>query len=416
MSGPACHLAAPSERPLRRAAVPPAERARRLAEAGYNIWRLEPAAVELDLFTDVPHWSVVDVEPSAHHPELAGPIEAMFGAKEAIATRSGRGAEHVLAAALARRKAPHRLAVLSHGFFITTERAFRLAGATIEPVPRARAGSSDPDLAWLEARLSRGDVDVVCLEPSNSALAGWPLGPDAVRQVGALCRRSGAMLVLDATRVLTNSTALGLPVIETAAAICGEADAFTASCSKELLVASGGLICARDPELVRECFALAWNLGLHLEPLRLQCELARGLRTMQGDPSPLSRRRRQLLELAGHLRRRRLPIVEPVGGHAVFVRVDELAAAGGPHRTIALEGALFEHGGVRARIAHLALLDTYAVRLAWPLYTRADPADLEAVGDALAALFDAAIPELVPRPDDRQLPLFRTYDRVTRVP
>jgi tryptophanase len=405
----------PCWRPLRGPALSSAERSRRLADAGYNVWRLEHADVELDLFTDVPHWSFVDAEVTGRRPDLPDAAEAVFGTAGAVATQCGRAAEHVLAGALARRRSPARLTVVSHGFFVTTERAFRLAGASIEAAPRARDGSSDPDLPWLEHRLRRGDVDVVCLEPSNGALAGWPLGPEAVEAAGDLARSGGAALVLDATRVLSNASALGLPVLDAAQRICRAADAFTVSCSKELLVAGGGLIGARDPALRRECFERSWSLGLHLEPARAQWELAHGLRAMREDPSPLERRRTHLRELAARLRRRGLPVIEPIAGHAVFVRLDERVEPEREHRSIALEGVLYERSGVRARISHHPLIRAHAVRLTWPLGAEVGVDELEAVAGAVESLLrDDSVPDLRVDPSSDGIALFRSYLRMTR--
>jgi tryptophanase len=403
----------PRYRPLRGSTHNVAERARRLAGAAYNLWRLEPEDVELDLFTDVPHWSFVDAEPTGRRSDLSAPIEAVFGAQGAVATQCGRAAEYVLASSLARRAAPGRFTVVSHGSFITTERAFRIAGATVEPMPRARDGASDPDLGWLADRLRRGGVDVVCLEPSNGALAGWPIDPGAAAAAGELARGAGAVLVLDATRVLSNASALGLPVLDTAQQVCRAADAFTVSCSKELLVAGGGLVAARDPALRRDCFELAWTLGLHLEPLRAQAELADGLAIVRGDPALFDRRRCQVGELAARLHQRGLPVIEPVAGYAVFVRTDALVGRGREHRAIALEAALYERSGIRARILQLPLLATCALRLTWPLGARPDAADLDAVAEAVDGLFRAdAVPDVRPDPSYAGLPLFRTFERI----
>lgn len=403
----------PCYRPLRGSAHGAAERARRLAIAGYNVWRLEPDDVELDLFTDVPHWSFVDPEPTGRRSDLSALVEAVFGVQGVVATHCGRAAEHALASSLARRAAPGRFTVVSHGSFISTERAFRLAGATLELMPRARDGASDPDLAWLADRLRRGGVDVVCLEPSNSSLAGWPLDPGATAAAGELARAAGAVLVLDATRVLSNASALGLPVLDTAQQICRAADAFTLSCSKELLVAGGGLVAARDPALRHDCFELAWNLGLRLEPMRAQAEVADGLAAVRGDPALFGRRHRRLLELAARLRQRGLPVIEPGAGYAVFVRTDALVRTGREHRAIALEAALYEHSGVRARITQLPLLATSALRLTWPLGAQADAADLDAVAAAVDDLFGTdAVPELRADPSYTGLPVFRTFERI----
>jgi tryptophanase len=388
----AANAACPVERrSLSQGRLAKADRTRRLQAAGYNVRNLDPADVELDLITDVPPWSAVNLTRQDGKPDLASAARAIFGPARFVATTHGRSAEYALATALAKKKEPAGFTVLSHGLFFTTERAFRKAGANIEIIPRQRpAGASDVDLDWLERRLKEGPVDAVCLEPSNNGLGGWPLQLDNVRAVSEICHRHGAMLVFDATRLLSNVAALGAAVVETAREFCGAADAFTVSCGKEFLVANGGLVAVRESDLERAVFDVGWNLGLLLEPVRLQWELFGGMLSTARDPSRFAERRVRLADLASRLGALGIPIVEPLGGHAVYVEVDGLMVAGQKHRDAALESLLYECGGVRAKIGYFPLLGKHLLRLTWPIAALVEASHLEVIARGLKAMFDGA--------------------------
>src|SRR6185436_15944099 len=302
-------------------------RLERWRRAGFNVRNLDPADVELDLASDVPHATLREAEVHGEplrEPDLDELAASLYGPARWVFTSQGRSAELALASALKSRLGGRSFRVVTHGLFRTTERALRRQGAELEIAPTNAAGRCDLELDWLVQRLGRGDLVAVYLEPSNNGLGGWPLDPEHVVRISDLCHRTECLLLLDATRLLGNGAALGAPVVEAAQRIAQAADAFTVSCGKELLVPAGGLVAVRDLDLQRKAYESCFTNGSLLQPLHARLELARGLGYVREHPQIFAHRRAQLEELAGALRDRGVPLVEPAGAHAVYVIVDAL--------------------------------------------------------------------------------------------
>jgi len=335
-----------------------------LERAGWNVLHLDPFDIEHDLLTDVPARSFVREVAEAgceaalgrvREPDLAALAAELYGPALYTVATKGRAAEAALLSAIG------KLAVVTHGLFRSTQHAIaKYAGGPIEIAPHARAGSSDLDLEWLKARLERGGVGAVYLEPSNNALGGWLLSLEHVRAVKALCVAHGALLLLDGCRLLANVLALGLP-LGAAHDFTRAADAFTVSCSKELLTPYGALAAVRDPALHHKVQSFCMEEGTLLEPLDARVRLAAGMRRILGDPSPIVARGALVHSLARALAARGVSIVEPPGAHAVYVRTS--LPPGEPMRARGLEARLFLDHGVRAIAIPNPLLNGVIMRL-----------------------------------------------------
>src|SRR5579859_3574622 len=206
--------------------VSPEQRAAReavLEAAGFNICNLDPVDVPVDLFTDVPTRSFVESVARAgnegatqqtREPEPSAAASAIYGPARFVMTAKGRSAEVALVAGLELKGKT----ILTHGLWKTTELALLHHGNRIELVPREReTGTANLDLAHLSTRLAAGPVGAVFIEPANGQLAGWNIDVENVRAIANLCRKHGALLLMDATRLLANCVALGLPPLESAA-------------------------------------------------------------------------------------------------------------------------------------------------------------------------------------------------------
>ena len=166
-----------------------AEREALLAAVGFNVWNLDTADVEIDLFTDIPPRSFVSSVATAgvegatkdtREPDLSAAAQAVYGHARFVWTSKGRSAELALVAALDMKDA----LVLTHGLWRTTERALGLRGNRVELVPRAReTGTANLDLSHLAARLAAGGVHSVFIEPANGQLAGWTIDLENVREI-----------------------------------------------------------------------------------------------------------------------------------------------------------------------------------------------------------------------------------------
>lgn len=374
----------------------PDDRQRCLERASYNVLLLDPADIEYDLLTDVPSRSFVSsvndesaraAAIGAREPDLAALAEAIYGPARYVVATKGRSAELALLSALSQKLRKPRLVVVTHGLFRTVQHALHRHGnATIELAPTAPpTGTADLDLAWLEQRLARGDVDVVYLEPCNNTLGGWPLSLENTTQVRALCSTAGALLVLDVPRLLANIVSLGLP-LSTAAQFCALADAFTVSCSKELLTPYGALVAVRDEALEHAVFSYCFDEGTLLEPLDARVRLAAGMKAIARDLAPLHARRALLVRLSEGLRRAGIEVLDPIGGHAVYVPVPASALGTVPLRARALEGWLYTLSGVRALAFPNPVWKRVVIRLPLPL-ARFHDADVDRMIEGITAFF-----------------------------
>lgn len=342
-----------------------AERAARLAEAGYNVRNLSPADVAYDFITDVPPSIVVPevlerIERlAADPPALESVATQLYGPARYVFCTKGRSAELALASAMLDGRPG--TTVLTHRLFRTTRRSLEVNGARVLEQPSVTLGSADLDLAWLEDRLAAGG-DIVYVEASNNSMGGWPLSLENLTAVRRLCNRYRAMLVLDATRLLSNVTALGLPLIEGTHCFVELADAFTVSCSKECMVPLGSLVGIRDVELHRKVFDYAYEEGTYLGVHQLRLELAAGFCTVLDRPDLFGDRRRRLELLAGELRARDVRVVEPIGCHGVFVVIDNDLLPGefGGHSLSAL---LYRMTGIAAMVGRCPAAGGHMIRL-----------------------------------------------------
>jgi tryptophanase len=355
------------------------ERAALLAAAGYNLFALRSEDVMIDLLTDsgtgamsAHQWAGVFEgdesyagSPSFYRFESA--VRDLFGFEHVIPTHQGRAAERILfsAAVEAGQIVP------SNTHFDTTRANLESRGAAAVDlvVPEGRVPSADHpfkgnmDLERLDELLSSeaGRVPLVMLTITNNSGGGQPLSLENLRGVRALCDRHGVPLYLDACRFAENAYFIKLrepgqderPVREIAREMFRLADGCTMSAKKDGLSNTGGFVCTNDPALAAEMrnlliltegFPTYGGLaGRDLEAI------ARGLAEVT-DEDYLAYRIRSTEYLGERVRAAGVPIVEPPGGHAIYVDAKQML----PHipplelpgQALACE--LYRAGGVRA--------------------------------------------------------------------
>lgn len=358
-----------------------AERLECLRRAEFNVGALDPTEVVVDLTGDaLPRPLLDEADPGARRePALAALAARIYGSAHYVFAHKGRSAERMLLPAVVK---PGSV-VVGHPLFFSTQRAFGMCQVRPEVAELARDGSSDLELDWLARRFAASRVDFVCLEPSANAHYGWPITLENVERIGALCRDHGARLLMDATRLLANCQRLGANVFELAMRFTGACDVFWASCSKELLVASGALIGVRDEGLQHQLMDLCFEDGDQLEPRYERLHLARGIEHLLAHPELLADRARQLRALAAALRAHDLRVVEPVGGHAVYLDIDDIINRSSPP---AIQSFLYQISGIRCGYQPLPT-KRQVLRLTLGIGRYSD-AQLEGVAPAFRALFD----------------------------
>jgi tyrosine phenol-lyase len=235
----------------------------------------------------------------------------------------------------------------------------------------------------------------VLVTVTNNSGGGQPVSLANLRAVREVCRRHGIPLFLDACRFAENAYLIkqrepgqqGRPVRDIAREMFDLADGATVSAKKDGLVNIGGVLLMRDDALA----ARANNLLILTEGFVTYGGLAgRDLEAMaQGfqevlDEDYLQYRLRSVAYLGEGLLRAGIPIIEPPGGHAIYIDAGELLPHIPPEQFPgqALVCAFYRHAGIRA------------VEIGSVMFGRSDP-DADESAQPLLELVRLAIPRRV---------------------
>ena len=333
------------------------ERERDLEAAGYNLFLLDADQVIIDLLTDSgtsamssEQWSALmrgdeSYAGSASFGRFEASVRDIFGFKHVIPTHQGRAAERILFSTLCKKGD----VVPNNTHFDTTRANVEYVGAEAVdlPIPEyytpsARhpfKGNMDTDaLRRLVERVGAARIPLVMITVTNNSGGGQPVSMANVREVRSICSDYGLPLYVDACRFAENSYFVKLreegyaskPVKEIARELFSYADGCTMSAKKDGLANIGGFLCTHDDALARqekdlliltEGYPTYGGLaGRDLEAIAVGLQEALHEDYLQyrfASTSYLGTR----LSAAG------VPIVEPPGGHAIYVD----AAAMLPH-------------------------------------------------------------------------------------
>ena len=408
------------------------ERAALLAQAGHNHFLIPAEDIYIDLLTDSGTAAMSDNQWAGlmrgdesyafcrNFYSLEAAIKEIFGFKYFVPTHQGRAAENVLFSILVRPD----LQVPSNMHFDTTRANIEVRGGVA--VDLVMEEGKDPsshhpfkgnlDIDRLRAFIERvgpRNIPLGMTTITNNSGGGQPVSMQNIRETAAVLHEYGLPFFIDACRFAENSHFIKLrepgyankSTPEIAREIFSYADGCTMSAKKDGLVNIGGFLCMNDPDLferakqeliLREGFPTYGGLaGRDLEAM------ARGLR--EGlDENYLAYRLAHTKYLADRLMEADIPIVEPPGGHAVYL--DALRFV--PHITRdqfpaqALVVGLYLEGGIRAaEIGGVAFAhedeqtgetiypDMDLVRLAIPrrVYTQSH---LDYVADTIIGLYE----------------------------
>jgi tryptophanase len=324
------------------------ERERVLRDAGYNLFLVRADDVLIDLLTDsgtnsmsAEQWSAVMRGDEAYAGsrsffEFERQVRSLTGFKHIIPTHQGRAAEKILFTTLHRPGSIY----LGNTHFDTTRANIEFAGDEAKdlPIPEALHPSryhpfkGNIDLARLADELREGKdrVRAVVITVTNNTGGGQPVSMANLAAARGLAHDHGTLLVLDACRFAENAYFIqqreeGFAtrrVADIAREMFGHADACTMSAKKDGLANIGGFLACHDDELAMQCrnlliltegFTTYGGLaGRDLEAV------AQGLREVV-DEEYLRYRIRSVEYLGDKLDRAGVPIIEPTGGHAVYI-------------------------------------------------------------------------------------------------
>jgi tyrosine phenol-lyase len=408
------------------------DRVKALAEAGCNTFLLRSDDVYIDLLTDSGtnamsdrQWAGMMLGDEAYagsrnfyHLEEA--IQKYYGYPYLVPTHQGRGAEHLLSQSTIRRGQY----VPGNMYFTTTRLHQELAGGIFVDVIVDAAHDpadlgpfkGDVDLTKLEqvvAEHGAQNVAYVSLAATVNMAGGQPVSMANVKALYAFCRKHGIRLFLDATRLAENAFFIqerepgyaDKSLAEIVFEFCSYTDGAWMSAKKDALVNIGGWVAVRDYPLFEELRNLVVVYeGLHtyggLAGRDMEA-MAIGIgEAMQDDH--MRARIGQVRYLAELLQDWGVPMVQPVGGHAIFLDArgfyPQLNQDQFPAQTLAAE--LYLDSGIRSMERgvvsagrdpttgdhHYPKLELTRLTIPRRVYTQAH---MDVVAESVKAVYDA---------------------------
>ena len=355
------------------------ERRALLEAAGWNLFAIHADDVIIDLLTDsgtsamsAEQWSAVmrgdesyAGSPSFYRFEAA--VRELMPFRHVIPTHQGRAAEAILFSIVG---GPGKL-IPSNTHFDTTRGNIEATGARAVDLVIAEAHDPDDphpfkgniDLGRLEQLLREqgGQVPLVMLTVTNNAGGGQPVSLENIRATAEVAHRHGKPLIIDGCRFAENAWFIkcrepgqaGRSVRDIVRDMFAVADGMTMSAKKDAFANIGGWLAlnddaiaaaARNRLILTEGFPTYGGLaGRDLEAIAI------GLHEIV-DEQYLRYRVRTNEYIGEKLTALGVPIVRPVGGHAVFVDarrfLPHIPPLQYPGQSLAV--ALYEHGGIRA--------------------------------------------------------------------
>lgn len=329
--------------------IPREERIKRMKEAGYNTFLLNSKDVYVDLLTDSgtnamsdKQWAGMMMGDEAYAGSenffhLERTVQELFGFKHIVPTHQGRGAENLLSS-LAIKPGQY---VAGNMYFTTTRYHQEKNGATFIDIVRDEAHDAGLDVKFkgnidlkklekLIAEKGAENIAYICLAVTVNLAGGQPVSMANMREVRRLCDKHGIKVFYDATRCVENAYFIkeqeegfaDVSIKDIVHEMFSYADGCTMSGKKDCLVNIGGFLCMNDDDM----FSAARELVVVYEGMpsygglagRDMEAMAIGLReAMQFEY--IEHRVKQVRYLGEKLKAAGVPIVEPVGGHAVFL-------------------------------------------------------------------------------------------------
>ncbi len=355
------------------------EREQLLAEAGYNPFLLKARNVIIDLLTDSgtgamssKQWSGMmesdeSYAGSSSYYRLEAAVQDITGFKHLIPTHQGRAAENIFFTTIAREGD----IIPSNTHFDTTRAHVEHAGAVARDLlieEGRQADSLHPFKGNMDIQKLRETIEevgaeripVIMITVTNNSGGGQPVSMDNIKSVSRIARKHGIPFFIDACRFAENAWFIKTreegyeekEPIEIAREMFSYSDGCTMSAKKDGMANIGGFLALNSDELAAECRNLeiltegfptyGGMAGYDMEAV------ARGLYEAL-DPDYLRYRIRSIAYLGDKLTEHGIPIVQPTGGHAVYLDAKQILPHVPPveYPAWSFNNALYLLGGVR---------------------------------------------------------------------
>jgi tyrosine phenol-lyase len=356
------------------------EREDLLLAAHYNLFLLPADDVLIDLLTDsgtgamsTQQWAAIMLGDESYagsrsFDHFRDSIQDIFGYQHVIPTHQGRAAERILFNVMCKQGD----VVPNNTHFDTTRANIEFVGAEAVDLPIAEARQpaawhpfkGNMDVAGLEeliARVGRERIPLVMLTITNNSGGGQPVSMENARAVSTVCHKHGIPLYFDACRFAENAYFIKLReegyASKTPKQIAQEmfalGDGCTMSAKKDGMANIGGFLCTNDAVLagqekdlliLTEGYPTYGGLaGRDLEAIAVGVQ-----ESLEEDY--LRYRIASTAYLGNHLTEQGVPIVQPPGGHAIYldsraflphIPLDEFPG-------VALATELYLEGGIRS--------------------------------------------------------------------
>lgn len=369
-----------SVEPLRQSTAP--EREQFLREAGYNLFGIAARNILIDLLTDsgtsamsTEQWAAVmrgdeSYAGSESFFRLKTIADELTGFRHMLPTHQGRAAERILFTVMCK---PGQI-VPSNTHFDTTRANIEFTGAKAVDLPLPEAADTqlrldfkgNMDVAALEALIvehggTPEKIPLVMLTVTNNSGGGQPVSMANIAAVKEVCARHGIPFYLDACRFAENAWFIrerepgyaDWTPKQIAQKMFSYADGCTFSAKKDAFANIGGFLCTNDDRLAQ----LENNLLILTEGFptygglagRDLDAIAVGLDEVL-DPGYLNYRIASTGYLGRHIADHGVPIVEPPGGHAIYIdaarMLPHIPKSEFPGQALAVE--LYRHAGIRS--------------------------------------------------------------------
>lgn len=356
------------------------ERIKYLKNASYNLFGLKSEHVIIDFLTDSGTSAMSDNQwaglmlgdesyaGSKSWERMREAIHSLTGFPYIFPTHQGRAAERIVYGKLGGKGK----IFISNTHFDTTRANIEVTGAlAIDiPIPEAKESNllhpfkGNMDIEKLEnlvTKYSRENIGAIILTVTNNSSGGQPVSMDNTQKVSKICHDHGLLFILDCCRIAENAYFIkhreegfkNLSYFEIAKKMFSLADGCIMSAKKDALVNMGGFFALKDKDFADKCretliitegyITYGGLSGRDMETI------ATGLKEVF-DPDYLHYRISSTSYLGKKLHEMGVPVMIPIGGHAVYVDAQKLYTHIPPEcfpgQALACE--LYIKGGIRS--------------------------------------------------------------------